>query len=83
MVDLCYPVNVNSGGENMDGKRTNKTGSQRVKDWRLRHLREFYRTEVLLDKDDAAKLDTLCSQTGLDRSAMIRELIRNARFVPG
>ena len=67
----------------MDGKRTNKTGSQRVKDWRLRHLREHFRTEVLLSREDAATLDGLCAQTGLDRSAMIRELIRNARFVPG
>ena len=67
----------------MSEKRTNKTGSERVRDWRLRHLREFYRTEILLNKEDAAKLDTLCAQTGLDRSAMIRELIRNARFVPG
>ena len=67
----------------MSEKRTNKTGSERVRDWRLRHLREFYRTEVLLDKDDAARLDALCAQTGLDRSSMIRELIRKARFVSG
>ncbi len=67
----------------MDGKRTNKTGSQRVKDWRLRHLREHFRTEVLLSREDAATLDGLCAQTGLDRSAMIRELIRKARFVSG
>ena len=67
----------------MDGKRTNKTGSQRVKDWRLRHLREHFRTEVLLSREDAATLDGLCAQTGLDRSAMIRELIRNVRITPG
>lgn len=57
-----------------------KTGSERVRDWRLRNLRKVYRTEVLLDKDDAARLDTLCAQTGLDRSAMIRELIRKAKL---
>ena len=67
----------------MSEKRTNKTGSERVRDWRLRHLREFYRTEVLLDKDDAARLDALCAQTGLDRSSLIRELIRTARWTPG
>ena len=67
----------------MDEKEMTKTGAERVKAWRLRHLREFYRTEVLLDKDDAAKLDALCAQTGLDRSSLIRELIRTARFVSG
>ena len=57
-----------------------KTGSERVRDWRLRNLRKVYRTEVLLDKDDAARLDLLCSEAGLDRSAMIRELIRKAKL---
>ena len=57
-----------------------KTGSERVRDWRIRHLREHYRTEILLDREDAAKLDTLCAQTGLDRSAMVRELIRKAKL---
>ena len=57
----------------MSGK---KTGSERVRDWRLRNLRKVYRTEILLSKDDAARLDMLCAETGRDRSAMIRELIR-------
>ena len=57
-----------------------KTGSERVRDWRLRNLRKVYRTEVLLDKDDAATLDMLCKETGLDRSAMVRELIRKAKL---
>ncbi len=67
----------------MDEKKMTKTGAERVKAWRLRNLRKVYRTEILLNRDDAAKLDTLCAQTGLDRSAMIRELIRKARFVSG
>ena len=66
----------------MDEKKMTKTGSQRVKDWRLRHLREHFRTEVLLSREDAATLDGLCAQTGLDRSAVIRELIRTARWHP-
>lgn len=67
----------------MDEKKMTKTGAERVKAWRLRNLRKVYRTEILLNRDDAAKLDTLCAQTGLDRSATIRELIRTARFVSG
>ena len=55
-----------------------KTGSERVREWRIRNLRKFYRTEILLDQEDAAKLDMLCAEKGLDRSAVIRELIRSA-----
>lgn len=58
--------------------RTHGTASERVQDWRLRNLRKVYRTEVLLSVDDAAKLDTLCQREGLDRSSLIRKLIREA-----
>ena len=34
-----------------------KTGSERVREWRIRNLRKFYRTEILLSREDAAKLD--------------------------
>ena len=57
-----------------------KTASERVKDWRLRNLRKFYRTEILLDQEDAAKLDMLCAEKGLDRSTVIRDLIREAKL---
>ena len=55
-----------------------KTGSERVREWRIRNLRKFYRTEILLSQEDAAKLDMLCTEKGLDRSSVIRELIRSA-----
>ena len=57
-----------------------KTGSERVQAWRLRHLREFYRTEVLLSREDAAILDRLCEKTGWSRSEMIREMIRRVKL---
>ena len=57
-----------------------KTGSERVREWRNRNLRKFYRTEILLDQEDAAKLDMLCTEKGLDRSSVIRELIQAAKL---
>ena len=59
-----------------------KTGSERVREWRIRNLRKFYRTEILLSREDAAKLDMLCTEKGLDRSSVIRELIQAAKL-PG
>ncbi|MCL5286302.1 MAG: ribbon-helix-helix protein, CopG family [Nitrospirae bacterium] len=58
--------------------RTHGTASERVQAWRLRNLRKVYRTEILLSADDAMKLDTLCQKEGLDRSSIIRRLIREA-----
>ena len=57
-----------------------KTGSERVREWRIRNLRKFYRTEILLSQEDAAKLDMLCTEKGLDRSSVIRELIQAAKL---
>jgi hypothetical protein len=57
-----------------------KTGSERVRAWRIRNLRKFYRTEILLSQEDAAKLDMLCTEKGLDRSSVIRELIQAAKL---
>ena len=39
--------------------RKHLTGSQRVKDWRLRHLREYHRTEVLLREDDVVRMEAM------------------------
>ena len=57
-----------------------KTGSERVRAWTIRNLRKFYRTEILLSQEDAAKLDMLCTEKGLDRSSVIRELIQVAKL---
>ena len=48
---LRYPVNVSYKENIMEETRTARTGSQRVKDWRLRNLRKVFRVEILLSAD--------------------------------
>ena len=55
-----------------------RTGSQRVKDWRLRNLRKVYRVEVLLNADEETRLTILSNEAGMGRAAFLRDLIRKA-----
>ncbi len=67
----------------MERKRISRTNAERVKDWRLRHRGEYSRIEIRLNREETAKLDDLCQREGLDRSSLVRELIRCVRSVPG
>ena len=60
------------------GEKNVRTGSQRVKDWRLRNLRKVYRVEVLLNADEETRLTILSQEAGMGRAAFLRDLIRKA-----
>ena len=62
----------------MEETKTVRTGSQRVKSWRLRNLRKVFRVEILLSAYEDSRLRILCQDSGQDRSAFLRDLIRKA-----
>ena len=51
-IPLRYSVNVSHRENIMEEMKTVKTGSQRVKEWRLRNLRNAFRVEILLSADN-------------------------------
>ncbi len=67
----------------MERNCKSKTNAERVRDWRLRHRGECSRIEIRLNREETAKLDDLCRVEGLDRSSLVRELIRCVRSVSG
>jgi hypothetical protein len=61
----------------MEETKAPRTGSQRVKDWRLRYLRKVYWVEVLLSAEEETRL-TISLEAGMGRAAFLRGLIKKS-----